>query len=126
MEPEVGLGWMVPVQKNNTTRDLYKGVAKKDEYIKLMYFMNPREATAFAKCIAKCRRYNLPRLERKFMLIAEARCAVRGFVAKLAVQSDAKLLVADFFATDGKKGKPEVIRQDVRSYNGNHPPESNV
>lgn len=83
-----------------------------EDFVTVLSFLDPREATDFARCVFKCRRHKLIEQERRFWLIAKARCAVKGRRAELYAQTLAKVFVAEYFG--GKTG-----RDGKSSDNGN-------
>jgi len=70
---------------------------RREDFITVLNFLDPQEATDFALCIYKCRRHGLTQQEERFWLIAKARVAVRGDRAKMYTQTITGNLIAEFF-----------------------------
>jgi len=98
------------VQQMDATKELLRS-SKNADFITVLNFLDPQEATDFAKCIFKCQRHGLRNLEEYFWYIAKARVAVKGRRSEMYAQTLARLLVPEFFGgnkVDGNdKRKPD-------------------
>lgn len=91
------------VQQLDATKELIRS-SKEADFITLLDFMDPGEATDFAACIYKCRKHNLPLQEQRFWLIAKARVAVKGQRADKYSMTLARLIVPEAYGGHSASG----------------------
>jgi hypothetical protein len=105
------------VQQMDATKELIRS-SKTDDFITVLNFLDQQEATDFAQCLYKCRKYGLKNLEERFWFIAKARVAVKGRRSEMYAQTLARLLVPEFFG--GNKVNNGNNRKDGEPVSANN------
>lgn len=90
--PILGDATMFPLAK-----ELIKSDRKAEDFITLLNFMDPKEATDFAYCLHKCQIHKLDKQADLFWTIAKARVAIKENRAKMFSQTIIGVAVPEFF-----------------------------